>query len=131
MPILDLLTESYEARASDQNQAVLINMYLEPDIAKGKYTGGRDKPVLVAYPMPGLTLFSNTSQSVIRRLYALNGVTYCVAGNLFGSIDSSGNFSSLGTLSTSTGWCKIKAITGGSDNNHQLVISDATNIYTY
>lgn len=130
--MLDLLDMSWQARSSDQNQAQLINMYLEQDMAKGKYEGQKNsKPVVVAYPMPGLTLFSNTGKSVIRALYELNGVSYCVASESFGTINSSGTFTALGTLNTNSGWCKIKAITGGSDTNNQVVIADGTNLYTY
>lgn len=132
MPILNLLNESYETRATDQNQAKLVNMYLEADMDKGKYEdANKSKQVVVAYPMPGLSLFSATNQGVIRAMYSLNEVVYCVAGNQFGSVSSNGTYTQIGTLNTSTGWAKIRAITGAADNNNQIVIVDGTNMYTY
>lgn len=122
--LLDLLDQSWESKSSDQNQAVLRNMYLEQDPSKGKYK-------VIALPTPGLTLFCDTGQGQVRGLYELDGVTYVVAGNTFYSIDVNGNKTSLATLNTSTGTVKIKAITGASDTNHQIVIKDGTNMYTY
>jgi hypothetical protein len=122
--LLDLLDQSYLAKAPDQNQAQLINMYLEQDPAKGKYK-------VVAYPMHGLTLFCDTGQSQIRELYELNGVLYGIAGAVFGRVSSTGALTPLATLQTSTGWCKMRAITGGSDNNHQLAFIDGTSMYCY
>lgn len=122
--LVDLLDQEWTSKSSDQNQAQLINMYLEPDAAKGKYK-------VVAFPIHGLTLFSTTGGAVLRDMYELNGVTYCVSGNLLQSVNSSGTATTLGTLNTSTGFAKIRAITGASDENHQLFIIDGTNGYSY
>ena len=122
---IDLLSQEYNSQSADQNQTRLINMYLEPDKSKG-----RDQ--LVAYPTPGLVLFCDTGEANVRALRELNGVTYVVAGNKFGSVNGAGVFTQLGSnLSTSSGFAKIKAVSGGSDTNNQLIIIDGTNGYSY
>jgi len=125
MVMLDLLDQSYLAKAPDQNQAQLTNMYLEMDQSKGKYK-------VVAYPMHGLTLFSDTGLGQVRELYSLNGILYAVAGNQLLRINSDGTHTQLGSnMTTSTGRVKMRAITGGSDTNHQLCWIDGTNMYLY
>lgn len=122
--LIDLLTQEYPSKSVDQNQARLINMYLDEDKAKGKYK-------IVAYSMPGLTSFCDTTKANVRALLEHNDVLYAVAGNTAYSINSGGTATSIGTLNTSSGFCKIAAITGGSDTNSQLVIIDGTNGYHY
>lgn len=124
--LLDLLDQSYLSKAPDQNQAQLINMYLEQDPAKGKYK-------IIALPMHGLTEFCDTTQSSVRELYTLNGVLYSVAGANLYSIASNGTITTLnsGGMTTTTGPCKMRAITGGSNSNHQLCWIDGSNGYTY
>lgn len=125
MPKLDLLSSDYPTKSIDQNQCRLINMYLQPDKQKGKY------PV-VAYPMPGLTAFCTTGEANVRTMREYNGVLYVVAGNKFGSVNSGGTFTQLGSnLSTSSGFAQISVITGGSDINNQVVVIDGTNGYSY
>lgn len=131
--MLDLLDQCWQSKSSDESQAQLINMYLEvypvnegnaENKTKGKYK-------VVALPMRGLTLFSATAQGNVRDIYELNGVLYAVAGNQFYSVASNGTLTTIGTLNTSSGWCKIRAITGGNDSNHQIFIADGTYGYTY
>lgn len=123
--LIDLLNQDYPNKSIDQNQSRLINMYLEPDKSKGKYQ-------LAAFPTPGLTLFCDTSQANVRALLEYNGIVYVVSGNKFGSINSGGTFTQLGSnLNTSSGYAKILSITGGSDLNNQVMIIDGTNGYTY
>ena len=121
---LNLLNPSYPSISLNQNQSDLINMYLEEDKSKGRY------PV-IALPMPGLTLFSDTSQANVRALFEQNNVLYVVAGNKFYSVDSNGVITQIGTLNTSSGFAKIKSIAGAADNNNQLIIIDGTNGYHY
>lgn len=128
MPQLDLLDMSYLSKSSDQNQAELKNMYLEIDPNKGKYK-------YIALPMPGLSLFCDTGLSNIRCLFSIQEKLYAVAANELLYIDQNGTTTTLGTLNTSTDSstvrAKIRAITGASDINHQLVIIDGTNGYQY
>lgn len=122
--LLDLLDMSYQSRSSDQNQAQLVNMYLESDEAKGKYK-------IVAYPMPGLTTFCDTGKLNVRELYEFYGTLYAVAGNTLYSISSVGSATIIGTLNTNSGYAKMRGIAGGGDSNHQLVIIDKTKGYSY
>lgn len=122
---IDLLAQDYPSRSLDQNQSILVNMYLEADKFKGKY------PV-IALPTPGLSLFADTSEANVRAIFEQNQILYVVAGNHFYSINSSGVVSSvLGTLNTSSGFAKIVSISGSSDTNNQLFIIDGTNGYSY
>lgn len=121
---LDLLNQSYPDKSIDNNQSELINMYLSPDKSRGKEQ-------LIAYSMPGLSSFSNTTQANVRALLEHNEVLYAVAGNTFYSIDSSGTTTSIGTLNTSSGFAKMVVITGGNDTNNQIIIIDGTNGYHY
>jgi len=121
---IDLLNPDYQSKSIDQNQSRLINMYLEADQAKGKYS-------VVAYPTAGLTAFCDTTQANVRALLEHNEVLYAVAGNKFYSINSAGTKTERGTLNTSTGFAKMVVITGGIDTNNQIVIIDGTNGYHY
>lgn len=122
--MLDLLDMIWQSKSTDQNQAYLTNMYLEADTAKGKYK-------YIALPMPGLSLFKATNLSPIRDLYEFNGVLYAVANNKFIRVASDGTITQLGTLTTSSGYAKIKAIFGGTDTNNQIFIKDSNNGYAY
>lgn len=138
--LLNLLNQYTVEKSTDQNQSQLINMYLEEEqttrLSQYPYAAQADPPKgeykVIAYPTFGLSTFCTTGQSVIRDLFEHNEVLYCVAGNKFGSINSGGTFTQIGSnLSTSTGYAKIVAITGGSDTNNQLIIIDGTNGYHY
>lgn len=125
MPKLNFLAPDNPTQSIDQNQAKLVNMYLEPDKSLGQFQ-------LIAYPLPGLVTFCNTNENNVRTLLTYNNTVYVVAGNKFGSINSGGTFTQLGNnLSTSSGFAKIVSITGGSDINNQLIIIDGTNGYSY
>lgn len=117
MPTINLLNEMAVSKSIDQNSANLINLYLQIDQDQGKYQ-------VVAYPTPGGTLFSSGTTSM-RALYTVHGVTYGVDGNTLFSVNSSGTRTTLGTLNTSSGWCKIRANVG------QVFIADGTNGYYY
>jgi len=117
MPVINLLTESSPSKSTDETSAAMINMYLTGGNTNGKYD-------INAYPTPGNTVFS-TINSPIRALYSEHGVTYVVGGNTFYSIASNGTATTLGTLTTSTGFAKIRGI------NDQLIIIDGSNGYYY
>ncbi len=131
--LLDLLNQYSIKSATDINGSTLINMFLEEEQRTGQTQNHvQDKYKLSAYPTFGLVTFCTTGETVVRALYEHNDVLYAVAGNKFGSINSGGSFTQIGSnLSTSTGFAKIKAITGGSNTNNQLMIIDGTNGYTY
>lgn len=121
---IDLLNQDYQSKASDQNSSRLINMYLETDQAKGKYN-------VIAFSMPGLSLFCDTEKSSVRTLLEHNELVYAIAGDTFFRINSDGTKTSIATLNTSSGFAKMVVITGGADNNNQIVIIDGTNGYHY
>jgi hypothetical protein len=121
---IDMLNQYYVTKSIDQNQSLLLNMYLEGDSSRGKYK-------LVAYPTAGLSLFKDTTKDNVRALLEHKGILYVVAGNTFYSLTTGATLTSLGTLNTSSGFAKIVAITGGTDTNNQLLIIDGTNGYQY
>lgn len=121
---IDLLGQDYPSKSLDQNQTQLTNMYLEADKDKGKYP-------IIALPTPGLTLFADTGKTSIRAMYSHNDVLYVVAGDILYSCNSSGTLTSLHSLNTTSGFAKLKTISGGSDNNNQLTLIDGTNGYSY
>ncbi len=127
--LLDLLNTYSPGKSSDLDQSELSNMYIETTQSLGQ-VGAEYKSV--AYSLPGLALFCDTGEAVIRAFYEQNEIAYVVAGNKFGSISSLGVFTQIGVnLSTSTGFAKILAITGGSDINNQIIIIDGTHGYHY
>ncbi len=118
MPVINLLNQTAKGKSVEQNSANLINMYMTEDQDQGKYPEA-------AYPTPGATLFGSAGSSVIRALFSEHGVTYGIDGATFFSVNSSGTRTTKGTLSTSTGWAKIRGI------GDQLLIADGTHLYVY
>lgn len=118
MPTLNLLSQSAPSKSVDENSAQMINMYLVQNVNNGKYT-------VNAFPTPGLTVFSTLPTNPVRAIFTEHGVTYVVSGNILYSVTSNGSYTSLGTLSTSSGFCKIQGI------NNELLIIDGSNGYSY
>jgi hypothetical protein len=118
MPVINLLNESAPGKSTDENAANLINLYLVADQDQGKY------PAVATYT-PGLTVFSATGLSPIRAMFNSHGVIYAVANNKFISVSSTGVVTTIGTLTTSSGFAKIKAI------NVEILIIDGQNGYMY
>lgn len=115
--VIQLLVQSDPNKSVDENSAALINMYLAGNSSQGKYE-------LNAMPTPGLTTFS-TIASPVRALYEEHGLVYAIGGNKFYSIASNGTATQLGTLSTSSGFAKIRGI------NQEILIIDGTAGYVW
>lgn len=115
---VNLLAPMFLSKSTDENRGQLINLYLNQDAYSGKYQ-------VVAYSTPGAGAPFTTIASPLRAMYTEHGVTYAVGGNKLYSVSSTGISTSLGTLNSSTGWCKIKGI------NEGLFILDVANGYTY
>src|ERR1700676_1668229 len=99
---INLLTPMFLSKSIDENAGQLVNLYLNED----NYSG---KSQVVAYPTPGVGAAWATIASPLRAQYFMHGVLYAVGGNTLYSITSNGIATSLGTLNSSTGWCKIRA----------------------
>lgn len=130
--IINFLAEYYKSRALDQNQARILNMFLEVEnqnVAESNSNGGEfkqhSKYKITAYPTPGLSEFNAGSGSVVRGMYEKNDILYAVVDNTFYSYDSVGVRTSRGTLNTSTGLVEI------CDINDEIFINDFTNCYSY
>ncbi len=73
---------------------------------------------------PGLIRFAELAGEV-RGLHVMDGTLYAVAGNMLYSVDSAGNATSLGSISSATGPVSM------ADNGTEIAIADGTlNIYT-
>lgn len=117
---VEFLTSSSPSKALDQNQASLINMFIEQGSKLGRYE-------TYALPTPGWGSAFTTlaAGSVVRGLFEHNDVLYAVAANKFYSIASNGTATERGTLSTSTGRVYFTGIVD------YLIITTGTNGYTY
>lgn len=115
----DFLNQYYKTKSVDQNQASLINLYLEEDQSKGEYA-------VIALNTPGCETFTTLAGgSVVRCILNHKDVLYAVAGNKFYSINSAGTATERGTLNTSTGIVKFATIFD------QIMLVDGTNGYNY
>jgi hypothetical protein len=85
-----------------------------------------DKNKIAIYGTPGTTLFTSLGNSTVRGWWvAGNGVWYAVAGATLYSISTLGVATSLGTLSTNSGYVSM------TDNGTQLIIVDGTAGYIW
>lgn len=129
---LNVLSQDYPSRSVFNNSVKLQNMYLEKD------EGGGGIYSMIGITMPKLAPFSLAAAEG-RAMINFRGIIYIVRGNQFGFIDSSGNFTQIGTnLSTSSGFAKIVTLQGDAydatnhtDNNLQIVIFDSVTSYYY
>lgn len=122
MPYLDIpfVTQSGEGRSIEQNAAKMINMFpvVVPEAEKGKKN-------FILHPTSGLSTFATNGGSAGRAILELNGVLYAVIDSNLYSCATDGTLSSLGTLSTSTGYVQI------TNTADELCIIDGTAGYSY
>jgi hypothetical protein len=80
----------------------------------------------VAYSTPGTYLFSQLGTlGTIRGMIEYNDNLYVICGNTLYSVGNTGISSSLGTISTTTGFCSV------INNGLQLMIDDGSHGYSY
>ncbi len=115
---ISLPLQSYNVRSVRQNTQQLINMYAVPDVAGGKTQ-------VALYPTPGLLLFGDTNGFMVRGLLEVRGILYVVKDNKFGSMSSTGVFTTIGTLSTSTGLVSMAA------TFDEIIIATGSTAYHY
>jgi hypothetical protein len=96
-----------------------IGMYPAP------IESGSGKAQFMLQSVPGLTVFNDDMTGQGRGCFELNGVGYCVVGNVLYSVSTSGASTELGRLSTSTGAVDIDA------NSNELFMVDGSFGYTY
>lgn len=118
MPKINFLGQSANSKSIDENNSTLINWYLTDDQDQAKY----DK---LAYPTPGFGTPFCSINTPLRALYSEHGILYAVGGNTFYTVSSGGVATTLGTLTTSTGFAKITGI------NDQIIVIDGVHGYTY
>jgi hypothetical protein len=94
------------------------NMYLESYPAD-------DKTRIVAFPTPGLDLFTTFGDDPIRAIYEVGDKLYVVHRTGFYEVDNAGTLTQKGTLLTLEGRCSI------IDNGVQIMIVDGQYGYIY
>jgi len=101
MPDFGFVGPSYEAPSIYQDAQECINFY--PEIDSLKAPGSRG--VVALYPTPGLTQQLQLANAPVRGMRALSGgnILIAIVGNTVYSINTSMAYTSVGTLTTSTG----------------------------
>jgi hypothetical protein len=84
-----------------------------------------DKSPIVVRGTPGSSLWITLPTFPVRGMYVQNNYLYAVAGKVLYKITPAGAITSIGTLTTSTGYVSF------ADNNVQLLLVDGTNGYIY
>lgn len=115
MPKIPLLNAKYQARMLEDDQ----NFFL---VAEQRGAGMMEG----VYGTPGLSVFATSSSGGEGRCgRVVKGVLYCVFGDSFYSVSTSGTMSREGTLLTSSGVCYIE------DNGLEVAVFDGTYGYIY
>lgn len=105
--------QSHESISVDANAQRTVNWYPEADPT------GKDE--LVLYPTPGFgSAFGSAGGGPVRAAMDMNGTMYVVSGNNFYSVDINGNASSIGTLTTSSGYVEM------AHNGDEIIIVDGS-----
>jgi hypothetical protein len=108
-------------RSPKVDTQAMVNYYVEgdpTDTRTPKY----------AVPTPGTTLVKAVSSNPCRGLHVFNGDLWGVFGDALMSTSDGTTWSSVTTLSTSTG--QVQFIDGGNQNN-QIAVCDGTNLYVW
>ena len=107
---------AYTGRSTNVNAQTCINLFPEINQQEAKV-------VLALFGTPGLELFSTLSLDIgicVRALYECKGSLYAVLNATVYKITSTGAVTSLGTITTSTGFVSI------ADNGTEILIVDGT-----
>lgn len=117
VPIFGLGVQQKSRPANAQRR---VNLYYE-------LQQDQDRTRVVAYGTPGLELFINFGDTPVRGFIAppSSQFGYFVHGNTLWEVDSDGNQTSRGSLSTSSGSVSM------AENSRYVVIVDGTNGYYY
>lgn len=127
MPSVPFCGQTYSDRSLAANAQRCINLYpMHSPTAE-------DPNRIILYPTPGYSLLQDLTTlgivgtGAIRGFYEINGILYIVSGTQFikGTFSGTYSFTTLGTLSTSSGRCTI------TSNTVELIISDGTGGYVY
>lgn len=121
---IPLVTGSYKERSRHLNPSKCVNFYPVLDT-----TDQGNKYKISYYSGAGYKLYKNISGSVVRGLFSWDESAYVVVDNVFYVIASDNTITTVGTLSSSNGFIKMRA------NPTQLMIinkgSSEGYIYTF
>ena len=124
MPEMGFVGPSYAAPSIYKDDQECINF--RPEIDPLKQAGQRG--VVALYPTPGLSLFSTLpANAEVRGMRTLSGGKYMVVvcGSYVYYLDSTGAYTQIGQLLTTTGRVGI------ADNGLQVMITDGANRYSW
>lgn len=111
---IPFLGGAYEGRSKTLNAQRSINLF-------PVFDQNEAKSVIAMYGTPGTTLFSHTgTTAVVRGLCAMGSYVYAVVGAVVYEITSGGTATSLGSITTSSGYV------GMASNGAQILIVDGT-----
>jgi hypothetical protein len=116
--LTNLVGPLYEAEGKAQAARSLINWFPEQN------TPGTEYP-WIWYPTPGSKTWVDTGKLEVRALYEKGGTLYAVADNVFYSVDTSKNLTTIGTLNTSLGYVDI------AEGDDELLLTDGSEVYSY
>lgn len=143
MQAIPFCGQTYQDKTLTANAQDAINLYPmrtpQPQTTAVNTSAHKELENIIMYPTPGYKFaqacaaYATSTLTPIRGLFVINTVLYIVCGNVLlsftpnggGSDLTSGTFSTLGTLNTSSGICSIVC------NTVQLVISDGQFGYVY
>jgi hypothetical protein len=105
---------SYEGRSKELNAQQSINLFPVIDNQNAKN-------IIAMYGTPGMADFSSpATTAIVRAMHVMGSYLYAVVGAVVYEIASNGTASSLGSITTSTGYV------GMADNGTQMLIVDGT-----
>lgn len=117
MARIPLNGQSYESMSVDVNYQRTVNWYPESDPT------GKDNVPL--YPTPGLINFTSAGSGAIRAKIVMDGDMYVVSSDTFYKVDTAGNTTSIGTLTTTAGRVEM------AHNGDDIVVVDGAQSTMY
>jgi hypothetical protein len=118
---LELAGAHLTARSSNVSAQTCINWY--PEVFKNA-----EKTKVTLYPTPGTTFIKNVGLGPHRASIVHKGLAYYVSGNELIKQDTNETFTSLGTISTTTG--PVSMASNGAFGD-QIIIVDGTDGYIW
>jgi len=116
--LTNLIGPLYEADGKAQAAKQLINWIPEDNVPNTEYPW-------IWYPTPGTKTYLDTSQTEVRALYEKGELLYAVAGDTLYSVSNTLTLTSLGTLSTNSGYVDI------AEGDDELLFTDGSDVYSY
>lgn len=118
---------TYSGRSLNVNASRCVNFFPESN-------GGDDKSKMQLVGTPGLNIFAVAGGAdPIRGLHTFGNTLYAVIGNKLYGVSTGGAFTSIGTLTTSSGTVSMEdnGVSQNGVGGNQLIVVDGTDGYIY